>query len=221
MLSKEERLRILRTVAEDEEFRHALMGALGYSELLSNLEKIWKEIEEIKREQAKIWEEIKSLREETKRLREEQVKIWEEIKDLKEGQEKIRKELEEVRRMQERYCTTLEEEARDVVGYFLRERGLAVELGPLQLDREYEFDIYGAAPGITVIGEAKVRAGAAQLERFAQRAEEAVRRWPEKFQGKVVKVFYCMQGAPGLEEAARRLGVWLIVANRQVTQPGV
>jgi len=173
-------------------------------------------------------EELRALREDQEKLlmefkgiRDVQDEVRKDLEDIRRLVEEIKRELGEVRRMQERYCTTLEEEARDVVGYFLRERGLAVELASLQLDREYEFDIYGTAPSITVIGEAQVKAGAPQLERFAQRAEEAAKRWPEKFQGKVVKVFYCMQGAPGLEEAARRLGVWLIVANRQATQPGI
>jgi len=124
LLSKEERLRILRTVAEDEEFRHALMGALGYSELLSNLEKIWEEIkalreetkglreeqvkiwqeiEAIKLEQAKTWEEIRAIREETRKIwqeiegiKREQAKIWEEIRDLKEGQRRLEESLEKV-----------------------------------------------------------------------------------------------------------------------------
>jgi len=48
MLSREERLRILRTIAEDEEFRQALMGILGYFEHLSNLEKLWKEVKALR-----------------------------------------------------------------------------------------------------------------------------------------------------------------------------
>ncbi|UNQ73466.1 hypothetical protein [Infirmifilum sp. NZ] len=115
LLSKEERLRILRTVAEDEEFRHALMGALGYSELLSNLEKIWKEIEEIKREQAKIWQEIRAIREETKKIwqeiegiKREQVKIWEEIKALREEANKLWKEVRDLKEGQRRLEEGLE-----------------------------------------------------------------------------------------------------------------
>ncbi|PLJ77417.1 hypothetical protein [Infirmifilum sp. SLHALR2] len=136
LLSKEERLRILRTVAEDEEFRHALMGALGYSELLSNLEKIWeevkalreeikglreeqakiwREIEEIKLEQAKIWQEIRAIREETKKIwqeiegiKREQAKIWEEIKALREEANKLWKEVRDLKEGQRRLEEGLE-----------------------------------------------------------------------------------------------------------------
>jgi len=207
LLSKEERLRILRTVAADDEFRHALMGALGYSELLENLERIWREIEGTREETRKLWEEVKAIRE-------EQAKIWGELRSLRRG-------LGEVRRMQERYALSLEEEAREVVGYYLRRRGVEVELSSIQLDKRYEFDIYGVGAGVTVVGEAKVRAGLAHLERFNRRAEEAARRWPDRFQGRVVKVLYCMRATPEVEEGAKKLGVWLIVANREVTQPSI
>ncbi|PLJ77438.1 MAG: hypothetical protein B7L53_06885, partial [Thermofilum sp. NZ13] len=92
---------------DEEEFRHALMGALGYSELLSNLEKIWREIEEVKRGQAKTWEAIEGLREEQVKIwREieaiklEQAKIWEEIKALREETRKIWQEIDEIKREQ-------------------------------------------------------------------------------------------------------------------------
>jgi len=47
--------------------------------------------------------------------------------------------------------------------------------------------------------------------------EEAVERWPEKFQGRVVKVFYCMDASPEAVEKARELGAWLIEASRELT----
>jgi len=235
VLTKEEKLRILRAIKTDEEFRHALMGLLGFTELLEssrrteeNIKKIWQNIE-------KLWQEIKSLREnqeklwlEVKSMRENQERLWQEVKSLREDQEKlwleirdIRRELREIRRMQETYSLTLEEEGNTVTAYFLERRGLKLELRPVVLDREYEFDIYGSGHGVTVVGEVKVRAGPIQIERFARRVEEASKRWPDKFAGKVVKVFYCLRAMPGTVEAAREMGVWLIESGRELTEPGI
>jgi len=112
-LSKEERLRILRTIEIDPEFRHALLAALGYGEILERLSKneeyiksILQEIRSLREEQirmreeiTKIWGEIKSLREEQIKMREEMNRIWEEIskiwgeiKSLREEQIKFREE---------------------------------------------------------------------------------------------------------------------------------
>ena len=121
--------------------------------------------------------------------------------------------------MQERYCLTLEEEANEVVEYFLGKRGIKVKLSPVAFNEKYEFDIYGAAEGLTVVGEAKIRGSARQVERMDERIKEASRMWPERFTGKIIKVFYCMRAASGIEEEARKRRVWLIVSNREVTEP--
>lgn len=197
LLSKEERLRILRTIEADDEFRHALMGALGYSELLDRLDKF-------EERQEKILEEIK--------------KIWEEIRDLRKGQEKIWETLREVKQIQERLSLTLEEEANEVVTYLLERRGIRVATSRAVFDKEYEFDIYGVGEGFTIVGETKMRGSAVQIERFVERVKEATNRWPDRFKGRLIKVFYCMSATLGTEDAAKRLGVWLIVSNREATE---
>ncbi|MBS7609818.1 hypothetical protein KEJ19_04510, partial [Candidatus Bathyarchaeota archaeon] len=68
----------LELLEKDLEFRYAVAGYLGFSEILKRLDglaegqtKIWEEI-------AKIWEEIKALREGQTKIWEEIAKIWEE-----------------------------------------------------------------------------------------------------------------------------------------------
>ena len=115
----------LELLDRDVEFRYAVAGYLGLSEILKRLDtlaeeqvklreeqiNLGKEQVNLRKEQTKIWEEIKALREEQVRLREEQVnlreeqtrlreeqtKIWEEIKALREEQTKIWKEIEALR----------------------------------------------------------------------------------------------------------------------------
>ena len=114
------RREFLELLEKDLEFRYAVAGYLGLSEVLKRLDtiaeeqknlrmeqvslreeqtKIWMEIVAIKEEQTKIWSEIVAIKEEQKNLREEQVKlrmeqtkIWSEIAALKEEQVKLRED---------------------------------------------------------------------------------------------------------------------------------
>jgi len=165
------------------------------------------------------------MRKNQERLWESQQRLWEEVRSLREGQNRLweginhlRRDVRDIKRMQERYCLTLEEEANEVVAYLLGKRGIEVKLSPVTFDEKYEFDIYGAAEGLTVVGEAKIRGSARQVERMDERIKEASKMWPERFTGKIVKVFYCMRAVSGTEEEARKRRIWLIVSNREVTE---
>jgi len=149
-----------------------------------------------------------SLREEIRRL-EERMATKEDIKRL-ENKMATKEQVEDI-------ALSLEEVARDYVVWFLKQRGILCKASRLRLDGDYEFDVYCAAGGVTVVGEVKLRASAGAVERLVARVEEAVRRWPDKFQGRVVKVFYCMDASPEAVEKARELGVWLIEASRELT----
>ncbi len=66
-MQKREFLRLLK---EDEEFRHAVAGLIGYEELLEGqreireeIRKLWVEVRSLRESQEKLWEEVRSLRE--------------------------------------------------------------------------------------------------------------------------------------------------------------
>ncbi len=116
-MSIEEKRKILETLEKDVEFRYALMGLLGYRELLDrfsrleedqrklwenqnklweNQNRLWEEVRALREGQNKLWEnqnrlweEVRSLREETKKLWENQNRLWEEVRALREGQNKL------------------------------------------------------------------------------------------------------------------------------------
>jgi len=90
----------LELLDRDVEFRYAIAGYLGLSEILKRLDAIAEEQIKLREEQTKIWEEIRALREEQIKLREEQTKIWEEIEALREEQTKIWEEIEALREEQ-------------------------------------------------------------------------------------------------------------------------
>jgi uncharacterized coiled-coil DUF342 family protein len=109
-MSIEEKRKILETLEKDVEFRYALMGLLGYRELLDrfsrleeeqrklweNQNRLWENQNKLWENISRLWEEVKSLREEVRRLWENQNKLWEnqnrlweEVRALREGQNKL------------------------------------------------------------------------------------------------------------------------------------
>ncbi|MEL9998056.1 MAG: hypothetical protein QXH99_06150 [Sulfolobales archaeon] len=93
----------IELLEKDVEFRYAVAGYLGLSEILRSIEKLWEEVRSLREEvrklwenqnklwenQNRLWEEVRSLREETKKLWENQNRLWEEVKALREGQNKL------------------------------------------------------------------------------------------------------------------------------------
>jgi chromosome segregation ATPase len=151
-------------------------------------------------------------------LNERMGKVEADVSSLNERMGKVERELRSMRKTLENLTMSEEEEANLVVTHFLRERGISIETGPAVFDRRYEFDIYGTTGQLTVIGDAKVRAGPHAVERLVERVEEAKRRWPEKLPGRVVAVLYCLRAAPGTAEEAEKLGVWLLESMREKTK---
>ncbi len=100
-MQKREFLRLLK---EDEEFRHAVAGLIGYEELLEGqreireeIRKLWEEVRSLRESQEKLWEEVRSLREESISLRRGQEKLWEKYDQLAKGQEKLWEEVKSLR----------------------------------------------------------------------------------------------------------------------------
>ncbi|MFN3804832.1 MAG: hypothetical protein ACK4SY_07225 [Pyrobaculum sp.] len=174
-------------------------------------------------------EDIQQIRKEMA-TREELEKIREELRKLEERVERIEKTMatkEDLKRVEDRMATkeqinrimiTLEEEAREVVEWLLKERGIKCTPGRLWLDRKYEFDVYCTTGDLTVVGEAKTKAGAKTVVKTVNRVKRALERWPEKFPGRVVAVLYCMVATPGTVEKAQEMGVWLIENVKERTK---
>jgi len=280
---------LLRLLKEDEEFRLAVVGLLGITDVQATLKrlmdvvtkladnqatmlttlnnvltalgglidtmqkllqevkvlredqtKLWQEVKALREDQERLWQEVKSLREnqeklwqEVKALREDQGRLWQEVRSLREGQEALRKgqealwrevrgirrDLRDVKSTLEKYSITTEEEANDTVQYYLRQRGVVVETKPTFLNGGYEFDIYGTNGVVTIVGEAKVRAGPRTVERVNGKIEEAIKAMPNKFPGKIIKVLYCLRASPNTLEAANKYGIWLLESGRERNTP--
>jgi chromosome segregation ATPase len=100
---------ILELLEKDLEFRYAVAGYLGLSEVLRRLDsieesikKLWESQNRLWENASKLWEEVKLLREGQEKLWENQGKLWEEVKALREGQEKLWLEVKALREGQDR-----------------------------------------------------------------------------------------------------------------------
>jgi chromosome segregation ATPase len=128
--------KFLELLDKDKEFRYAVAGYLGITEILRRLDyleetqrKILEEIKALRENQeklwvnqnrmlenqnklwenqSKMWEEIRALRENQEKLWENQNKMWEEIKKLWEEVREIRLEMRIMRAEQERMMVTIE-----------------------------------------------------------------------------------------------------------------
>jgi hypothetical protein len=162
----------------------------------------------------------------------EQLKKWAEEKfatkeDLKQfaTKEDIEKLRADIKRIEDKMATkeqiesitiSVEESGRDMVQYLLEQRGYKCAAERLRLDADYEFDIYCNAGALTAVGEAKVRAGRRDIERTFERAQELLRRQPDKISGRLVPVLYTLLAEPSAVQRAKELGVWLIESRREV-----
>ena len=238
---------LLRLLKEDEEFRLAVVGLLGITDVQATLKRLMDVVTKLADNQATMLTTLNSvltalgglvdtmqkLLQEVKVLREDQAKLWQEVRSLREGQEALRKgqealwrevrgirrDLRDVKSTLEKYSITTEEEANDTVQYYLRQRGVVVETKPTFLNSGYEFDIYGTNGAVTIVGEAKVRAGPRTVERVNGKIEEAIKAMPNKFPGKIIKVLYCLRASPNTLEAANKYGIWLLESGKERNTP--
>jgi hypothetical protein len=178
-------------------------------------------------------QDLETAVEQLKRWAEEKFATKEDLKqfatkeDLKQfaTKEDIEKLRADIKRIEDKMATkeqfealaiSVEESGRDMVQYLLEQRGYRCAVERLRLDVDYEFDIYCNAGVLTAVGEAKVRAGWRDVERTFKRAQELLRRQPDKISGKLVPVFYTLVAEPSAVQRARELKVWLIESRKEV-----
>jgi len=90
----------LELLDKDLEFRYAVAGYLGLSEILKRLDALAEEQTKLAKEQIELRREQVKLAEEQVKLREEQTKIWTEMRALREEQAKIWAEIKAIREEQ-------------------------------------------------------------------------------------------------------------------------
>lgn len=199
----------LELLDKDIEFRYAVAGYLGLSEILKRLDGLAEEQAELREEQVKLGKEQVRLAEELIRLRE----------DFNKAFNLLSLRLNRVERTLEKLTVDIEDEARSIIRYRVRqELGIDIELGSLTLP-DIELNIYGASDNICIVGEATVRAGVKIIEGLLRKIEDLRIRYPDKVKGEVIPVIYASLPLPELVEEARRRDVWLLKATQDFYKP--
>jgi len=129
---------------------------------------------------------------------------------------KRRKDLMTIRELLEELGIHPEDSGREMVEYLLEQRGYKCTAERLRLDADYEFDIYCNAGVLTAVGKVKVRAGGSDVEKVFERAQELLRRQPDKISGRLVPVLYTLLAEPPAVQKAKELKIWLIESKREV-----
>ena len=180
---------ILDLLERDKEFRYAVAGYLGISEVLKRLDG----------------------------LEENMLRLWEEVRALRKGQEKMWREVKRIRVTTDRLALSLEEEVRSFIAHRLKqELGIDVELDRVFVDSE-EIDIYGATGEICIIGEATTRLGPKRVQRLRGRIELIKQRRPELLRKKIIKAIYTYVAVPQALEVATNNKVWVLDWKRNLT----
>jgi hypothetical protein len=136
--------------------------------------------------------------------------------DVEKPKLKRRKDLMTIRELLEELGIHPEDSGREMVEYLLEQRGYKCTAERLRLDADYELDIYCNAGVLTAVGKVKVRAGGNDVEKVFERAQELLRRQPDKISGRLVPVLYTLLAEPPAVQKARELKVWLIESKREV-----
>jgi hypothetical protein len=197
------RKEMLDLLEKDLEFRYAVAGYLGISEMLKRLDSLEENMTKLWENQNKLWEEVKSLRE-------GQNKLWEEVKGIHASINRMSSTLE-------RLTLSVEDEARSVIKHRIKQ-DLNIDM---ELDRVFvdsmEINIYGANKDLCVIGEATVRLGKNLIKELIDKIELLRKRRPDLLRDRVIKVIYTDYAVPEAVEAAKDNGIWLLRWDRDLT----
>ncbi|MFN4337158.1 MAG: hypothetical protein ACK4FV_06225, partial [Candidatus Nitrosocaldus sp.] len=210
-----------------------------FLELETRVAKVEEEIRDLRAETNALREETNNLREETNRLRQDMLegfrrhdeefkRHWESIEKLRQDMlegfrrhdeefKRIDKRLRRIEAYMEKTSLTLEEEARDVIEYMLKRKGLTLSISRLELP-DIEIDIYGIDTDTCIIGEVKTRASKNMIERVDKDIARLCKKHPEYLRKKVIKAIYAMQITPDALEEAKRRDIWLVTAKGELTE---
>ncbi|AFZ70266.1 hypothetical protein Calag_0501 [Caldisphaera lagunensis DSM 15908] len=231
-LSKEEKLRILKSIETDQEFRYSLLGALGLTEILNRLDthaknqenilaeikKIWEEVKELKEGQNKLWEEVKELKATQNEILKEIAKLWQAVGDLRKDVNELKETTKNMQKTLERLTLTVEDESKEVIAYRIaNELNEKINLERIFIDDE-EINIYGVTDDLFVIGEATVRLGVSLIDELERKIDKIKKNRPDLIRKKMIKVIYFDIATPDSIELARKKGIWLLTIKGDITQ---
>ncbi len=154
-LTREEKERFLKALEEDREFRYAVMGLVGYREVLEAITELRKAFARLEERQVRLEERMERLEERQLRLEERQMWLEEEMRNLREEVKRVWEELRENRRLilavAHRFGVISEEGFREAMKYVVQEA-----LGAARVERVVLRDDEGIVYGHPAVVEVDV-----------------------------------------------------------------
>ena len=222
--------KFLRLLERDKEFRYIVAARLGLLEILERFQsydekfnKILEEIRELRQKSVEhdkrfheILNELKGLRE---RSLEHDRKFSDILARLAEHDRKFNEIMAQIRDMKlmlDRLAVSLEDEAMEVIRYFLKQRGIHIDLSALYFN-SFEMNIYGATDNICVLGEVGVRVGVSKIKELLKKVSYLRIRAPNYLRDNVILVLYGVRILPEAVERAKKYNIWLLTATKELT----
>ena len=244
LLTKEEKLRFLKTLEEDAEFRYAVAGLVGLREVLdrlsgieANIENVWKEIKKLSENQTKLWEEVRKLSEnqeklweEVRKLSESQTKLWEEVRELRRGQNRLWDEVARLRKsfrqLGRSVGMSLEHFVAAFLDLYLTERGYPEEMLDIEVGAKIKYkgetvkiDILNKDP--LVVGEVTTYLGSAEdVEKEVDKLLKRVKVVQEFYEKKVDFIVLAVvnleaEAAEPLKKLTKKHGI-LVITGKEI-----
>ncbi|GAB6947434.1 hypothetical protein JCM16161A_15640 [Vulcanisaeta sp. JCM 16161] len=189
----------MRLLREDEEFRLAVMGLLGITDIQSSIrqlinavnelvktvqrlaedqEKLWQEVRALREDQNRLWQENKRINENIEKLWQENNRLWEEVKRLADNQERLWQENRSIRRELSGISRTVgalvERDVRHYLPNWVRERfGINVDrLRRARIEGVGEFDGYAEVDNKVIAAEIKATLRLRDVEDFVDKVSK-------------------------------------------------
>ncbi|MDW8274762.1 MAG: hypothetical protein RMJ59_00065 [Candidatus Nitrosocaldus sp.] len=207
MQSNELKKVLLDMLDKDTEFRHAVAGLIGYKEILDRIASLEDRVVKLEERIVKLEERTATIEEEIRNLR----------RDMLEGFRRQDRRLRYIESFMENLSLSVEEEAREVVEYWLRQKGITLKVTNLRLP-DVEVDIYAVDTDLCIVGEAKTRAARKAIMQVERSISRLCKKHPQYVRGRVVKVVYAIQAMPEAIEEARKRNIWLVTAKGELTE---
>ncbi len=114
-LPKEEKEKILRTIESDREFRYAMMGLLGYTEVLNRITRLEERFTELGERVTKLEERVVKLEERFAELEERFIKLEERFAKLEERMIKLEERVTRIEEVLVEHSKRIEDLSRTVI----------------------------------------------------------------------------------------------------------
>ena len=168
---------------------------------------------------ARLAEHDRKFNEIVKRLDEHDRKFSDILARLAEHDRKFNEIMAQIRDMKlmlDRLAVSLEDEAMEVIRYFLKQRGIHIDLSALYFN-SFEMNIYGATDNICVLGEVGVRVGVSKIKELLKKVSYLRIRAPNYLRDNVILVLYGVRILPEAVERAKKYNIWLLTATKELT----